>query len=113
MFINCRDVATTTGKDGKVGLIAIHDFEQRMLQGRLDVAVNHEFSYWEKHGLVILPLPGKELEVLFDLLVPSFSLSIRLRVVCGCQLPIDTKLLVQGFNKPGYELWSLVTDNAS
>lgn len=65
-----------------------------MLQGRLDTAVDRKFSYWEKHGPVILPLPGKELKVLFDFLVHLFSLSIRLRVVCSRELAIDTEFLV-------------------
>lgn len=65
-----------------------------MLQGRLDAAIDCEFSYWEKCGPVVLPLPGKELKVLFDLFVHLFSLSIRLRVVCHRELAIDTEFLI-------------------
>lgn len=54
MLVNCRDVTTTTGGDGEVELIAVHDFKWGVLQGRLDAAVDREFSYWEKHSSIIL-----------------------------------------------------------
>lgn len=44
-FVDCGDVAVSTGGHGEVGLIAVHDLEWRMLQGRLDAAVDHKLSY--------------------------------------------------------------------
>lgn len=93
-FVDCRNVAAASGRDGEVGLIAIYDFKWRVLQSRLNAAIDCEFPYWEKCGPVVLPLPGKESKVLFDLFVHPFSLPIRVRVVCGHELSIDTELLV-------------------
>lgn len=58
------------------------------------MAVDRELSYWEKRSPIVLPLLGEELEILLDLLVHPFSLSIRLRVICSSQLPVDAKFLV-------------------
>lgn len=84
-----------------------------MLQSRLNTAIDCEFSYWEKHGPIVLRLPGEESEVLLDFFVYLFSLPIHLRVVHGRKLAIDTELLVQSFDESGCELRSSVTDDAS
>lgn len=111
VFVDRRDVAATTSGDGEVGLIAVHNFEQQVLQCRLDAAVDRKLLYWEKRGLVVLPLSGKETEILLDLLIHAFSLSIRLRMICGHWLAIDAELLVQGLDELGYELQSPITDD--
>lgn len=65
-----------------------------MLQSRLDTAVDHEFSYWEKRGPVVLSLLGEKMKILLDPLVYAFGLSICLRMICSHELAVDTKFLV-------------------
>lgn len=110
-LVNCRDVATAAGRDGKVGLIAVHDLEQGVLQGGLYMAIDCEFPYWEKCRSIILPLSGEEPEILFNFLIHPLGLSVRLRVVYSCQLSINSKFLVQCFDEPGHELQSSVANN--
>lgn len=77
------------------------------------MAIDCEFSYWEKRCPIVLPLSSEEPEVLFDFLIHPLSLFVRLRVVCSRQLSVDAKFLVQCFNELGCELQSSVTDNTS
>ena len=60
--------------------------ERSLLGGRMHMVVVLEFSQWEQLIPVILPLVYKELEILLQLLVDSFHLSIALWVVSsgGC-----------------------------
>lgn len=60
-----------------------------------------------------MPLSGEELEILFNSLIHPLGLSICLRVVCGHQLSVDAKFLVQRFDEPGRELRSSVANNTS
>ena len=57
--------------------------ERGLLCGGVDVVVVGKLSEWEKGMPVILLLSNKDPQVLFQLLVNSFSLSICLWVV-GC-----------------------------
>lgn len=101
----------TAGGNGEVGLIAVYDLEQWVLQGRLYAAIDHKFFHWEKRSPVILPLLSEEPEILFNLLIYALHLSIYLRVIYSHQLAIDTELWVQSFDEPGCKLRSSITDD--
>ena len=60
--------------------------ERSLLGGRMHMVVVLEFGQWEQLIPVNLPLVYKELEILLQLLVDSFHLSITLWVVSsgGC-----------------------------
>jgi len=59
-----------------------------VLSGRMYLVVVLEFHEWQEPHPIILSLIGEKVEILFQLLVDLFHLSISLRVVkCGgCQL---------------------------
>lgn len=84
MLVNYGDVAVTTGGDSEVGLVAVHDLKRGVLQDRLNAAIDCKFSYWEESSPIVLPLLGEEPEILLDLLVHSFYLSVCLKVVRSC-----------------------------
>lgn len=75
------------------------------------MAVDCKFSYQKESSPIVLHLLGEKPEVLLDLLVHSLSLSVCLRVVCSCQLPVDAEFLIQCLDESGRELRFSVTDD--
>ena len=87
--------------------------ERSLLCGGVDVVVVGKLSEWEKGMPVVLLLSDKDLQVLFQLLVNSFSLSFCLRVV-GCGgCTFDSKQPVQFLHERGDKLRSSVGHNLS
>jgi hypothetical protein len=57
----------------------------------MDVVVVREFAQREEVVPVILSLVHEEAEELFELLVNTFGLAVRLRVICGGRREFDTE----------------------
>ena len=87
--------------------------ERGLLCGGVDVVVVGKLSKWKKGMPVVLPLSDKDPQVLFQLLVNSFSLSICLQVVgCGgCSF--NSEQPVQFLHECGNKLQSSVGHDLS
>ena len=70
-----------------------------------------EFCQWKEVYPVVLLLIDKDPEVLFQLLVHSFCLSITLRMVSSGGSQMDSKHAVQFFGELSHKLWTSVRDN--
>ena len=84
-----------------------------LLCGGVDVVVVGKLGKREEGMPVVLSLSDKDLQILFQLLVNSFSLSVRLWVVgCGgCAL--DPEQPVQFLHECSDKLWSSVGHDLS
>ncbi len=64
-------------------VLAVQDHEGAFAHSAVDSIVVHEFCERQPVGPVVLSIVNEDSEVLFDFLVNSFGLSIRLRVEGG------------------------------
>lgn len=76
--ISCGHIALSSDGDGKVGLVAVENFERRALESGLEAVVDNEFADRQKRSPVILALACERSEVLFDFLVHALCLSVCL-----------------------------------
>jgi hypothetical protein len=67
--------------------------------GGMHVTVKDKFSSRKECNPVIMTRTCKESKVLFDFLISTFDLSIRLGMVCSGKCMGDAKLLIQSFHE--------------
>ncbi len=71
----------------------------------------HELREWEPIGPVVLSIVNKDSKVLFDFLVNSFGLAIRLRMPGGRCVGRDVEESVEFFHELGDKLRASIGDH--
>jgi len=78
------------------------------LSGRVDVVVVLELCHWKKVIPVILSFVHEDSEVLVQLLVDAFYLSVHLRVPSGRGDQPDSKKSIEFLSEEYDKLWTSV-----
>ena len=84
------------------------EHEQGLLHGGVDVVVVRELAEGEELVAVVLSFVHEEAKELFELLVNTFGLAVRLRVVCGGCCEFDTEEAIEFAGEVGDELWASI-----
>ena len=98
--------------DLEVGEVTVNDFKGRAAMGGVNVGVDNEFSHGEVLVPVALMSASIEAEVLFNILVSTFCLTVGLRVIGSGEVRLNPELSEEGAHDLGGELRSSITNKS-
>ena len=84
------------------------EHERGLLHGGVGVVIVRELAEGEELVPVVLSFVHEEAKELFELLVNTFGLAVRLRVVCGGRREFDAEEVIEFASEVGDELWASI-----